>query len=342
MGVKRKECIFCRADLRSKERAREHIVPRWLIHELGLGSGGLTSTHFDGSLAVQAREMTPETFLAGHVCRVCNNGWMSSLEVRFAPIFRDLTWGHRRIQQLSLEERRTVATWTLKTLGVLNWAAGYIQSVPPAHLQVLVVPPHDPPPNVFVISGSTARGAVIAAAQEDFVLASRSQWQPRDTDREVRLPNDGYYKLGIQLGSLLLAVFFWPFTLWHVELSAGAHQVVWPRARLARPRVDRRNDRNTLERNMNRATGPGVLASFLRGIRVRDHTIISALAAYWRQAEESGPELVVLPWAEAGVAARRLHEALRRPYTEQPTILVEDQPRDLHVVSFVRDREVSE
>jgi hypothetical protein len=204
-----KECIFCQADFRNAERTREHTIAQWLIRELRIGDGELTSTHFDGRLAITSRSMAPRSFLAGRVCGTCNHGWMSGLEVAFAPIFRGLNSGTRTFAQLSRSERTIVARWTLKSLAALNWAAGYIHSIPPDHRHFLARDPNELPPNVFVFGTRWTRSWGVAAAQEDFVIASPSQWQLKEDKREVRLPRGGYYKIGIQVGSVLLAAFYW-------------------------------------------------------------------------------------------------------------------------------------
>jgi hypothetical protein len=331
-----KECIFCQADFRNAERTREHIIPQWLISELRIGDGQLTSTHFDGKLAIKSRSMAPRSFLAGRVCGPCNHGWMSRLEIAFAPLFRALNSGKRTFAQLSRSERTIVARWTLKSLAALNWASGYIHSIPPEHRHILARHANELPPNVFVFGTRWTRSWGVAAAQEDFLIASPSQWQLKDDEREVRLPKGGYYKIGIQVGSLLLGAFYWPYTLWHVEVSANAHQLVWPPRRFARSRLDRRNDQRSLMDALNRGYGPMVLASYLRAIRVRDHTLIGVLADYWSQLDQSAA--TQQSWADASSSSYRLHESMREAKRSQeerqPTIAVEEQPRDFHVVSY--------
>jgi hypothetical protein len=87
---------------------------------------------------------------------------------------------------------------------------------------------------------------------------------------------------------------------------------------------------------LNRGHGPMVLASYLRAIQVRDHTLIGVLADYWSQLDQSSAEQQ--SWADASSSSYRLHasmrEAKRSQEERQPTIAVEEQPRDFHVVSY--------
>jgi hypothetical protein len=49
------------------------------------------------------------------VCKMCNEGWMASIENAAKPILLPVLFGERAAVSLSPEEQTTVATWALKT-----------------------------------------------------------------------------------------------------------------------------------------------------------------------------------------------------------------------------------
>src|SRR6185369_10157223 len=95
-----RSCLFCTNPL--TERAREHVIPQWLIDYLGVRDEdllqGIAQTQ-DGALLKQ-RTHVAQTFVEGRVCKECNNGWMSSLENQVRSLLTDLMSGQRTLHAL--------------------------------------------------------------------------------------------------------------------------------------------------------------------------------------------------------------------------------------------------
>ena len=89
-------CIFC--GLRGP-RAREDIISDWLAEELG-GTPPISTTHFADVGGQEPRSFTQThgsvaTLKYPEVCRDCNGGWMSNLEVSTKPLLVPLIRGER-------------------------------------------------------------------------------------------------------------------------------------------------------------------------------------------------------------------------------------------------------
>lgn len=116
-----RRCIFCHQPL-AGNRAREHVLPRWLEREIG-GQllyyshpiEGDTSSGFT-VLGADAVSATASTRVEGRVCADCNGTWLSSLEVAARSVISDLVFGRVEIDSLSVTERDLAASWLYKTL----------------------------------------------------------------------------------------------------------------------------------------------------------------------------------------------------------------------------------
>lgn len=96
------ECLFCGLALTEATRTREHVFPRWLQEEYGLGDQELVL--MNGSSVRYSQLLVP-------ACAECNNVHASQLEVR---VQRD---------QASLQD---MYVWLLKLqLGVMHWETAH-------------------------------------------------------------------------------------------------------------------------------------------------------------------------------------------------------------------------
>src|SRR6188768_939333 len=98
MNIRR--CLFCAAPL--TEGACEHIIPQWLIDDLGVKDEDLfqgIAQSQDGALLKQ-RTHVAQSFVEGRVCKQCSNGWMSDLENQVRPFLTDLMTGQRTLHAL--------------------------------------------------------------------------------------------------------------------------------------------------------------------------------------------------------------------------------------------------
>ena len=128
--MKKVECIFC-GEIR--EKAKEHVWPKWLQLNL-YGSLQESYVGMNAKLIQQAnpkiRQTSGSSLVYGKVCAICNNGWMSSLEVKFKTFFEKLQEDYNTIYNISKEERFNVSLWVLKTSMMINSAGDYRQVIP--------------------------------------------------------------------------------------------------------------------------------------------------------------------------------------------------------------------
>lgn len=122
-------CLFCGADLAVAGRAREHVLPQWLLRHYEIGNTivepAWTSAR-DGSLRDQ-RVHPLKAMVLGHVCTGCNNGWMSKLEVTARPTLLELAGGRLAVSELTPLHRVLLARWALKTAVALNRSSNFHQ-----------------------------------------------------------------------------------------------------------------------------------------------------------------------------------------------------------------------
>lgn len=86
MNVKR--CLFCGS---AHSLSKEHIIPQWLLKEIGLDDQQIAMSHvstFGVTKSQRAHSFT--TLVNAQVCQECNSGWMSKLEVSVKDIITSL------------------------------------------------------------------------------------------------------------------------------------------------------------------------------------------------------------------------------------------------------------
>lgn len=123
-----KNCIFCQSPLSGryehgklrgqKRKTNEHIFPQWLQQYLSLEKQPLKIQILESD---KSRELVYDSFLTP-ICRECNQGWLSDLESKAKPVLQPLIDGTQQ-DNISLENRRILSLWLLKTAIVLNAAS---------------------------------------------------------------------------------------------------------------------------------------------------------------------------------------------------------------------------
>jgi hypothetical protein len=112
-----RQCIFCGI---ARKMSKEHVVAQWM-HPI------LPTSPINKISAVEFKETNPaewkqfSTARQGNsfnktttkVCEVCNNGWMSLLEIEVRSIITPLILGQRA--SLSPEQQAVLARWGAKT-----------------------------------------------------------------------------------------------------------------------------------------------------------------------------------------------------------------------------------
>jgi hypothetical protein len=220
-------CLFCTRDLKDLGRAKEHIIPMWLQKEWGLSDKLLEPTHFDkqGNV-VSSRRHRVSGLLAGHVCRRCNNGWMSDLEMAARPLILDLAEGRRKIRSLDNSEALLLARWTIKTCYALHAGSNYRKIVPNDRPPTILAENYRLPAGVFVVGHAYQKG-------QDFSWSQAQVWpllilEGGSTEIEKHLVRLSY-KIALRLGGLYLMVFYIPTSHSRAVLRFGKHIPLYPR-----------------------------------------------------------------------------------------------------------------
>lgn len=218
-------CVFCGGPL--KDKAREHVIPQWILKELALADHVISPTHLssDGSIALSSRTHVLKTLVLGDVCAGCNNGWMSQLEVTAAAPLRRLIGGSP-LSSLTVEEKNDVGRWAFKTAVALNWASNYTTMIPPAHARA--ANPKGPLPDGVSVWGATH------TPTSPFWWLQSPAWI---FDGEAPAPEKvavTWYKTTLSLGSLILTVCNVPTPYaplaergFHYGLAANERRVYW-------------------------------------------------------------------------------------------------------------------
>jgi len=218
-------CIFCNTSL-SGNRAKEHVFPRWLMSYLDIADEVVSPTHStpEGEV-VSVRNHTLKGLISGRICRSCNGGWMSQLEVEAKQILVALMNGEREVIQLSPDERFVLARWTGKTAYCLNYGTNSPKRVPVEHLKAVAASDSSWPEGVAVF-GQQHHGS------SDFFWLQAASWQAQIpdglTDEAIKPVVARSYKIVLQLHKLLLLVGFVPGVDWRLVLWRGVHIPLWP------------------------------------------------------------------------------------------------------------------
>jgi hypothetical protein len=202
-----KVCIFCQTSLSQVERAKEDVIPKWLLEHLGLDKRRdlIASSHLsDMGIPLQdPRIQGSHTILQGAICRQCNNGWMSDLENQTKPFLTKMTLGEPVI--LGDEDCRILGNWIFKTLALWNITSNYRHLVPEQDFEFLYkhrsVPAGRHIEIAFCPHETTSEFRTRMSPIKMFVIAS--ELDKTAISREV---DRSSYVLTMQMGKLLIQV----------------------------------------------------------------------------------------------------------------------------------------
>jgi hypothetical protein len=108
-----RRCLFCSSDANSLEDA----WPRWITNQFKASQFVECQAERRGVQLKPWRVHQPELAVRC-VCRPCNNGWMSQLEVQARRFLQPMLIGDRC--GLDMASQTTIAVWSLKTAMVLE------------------------------------------------------------------------------------------------------------------------------------------------------------------------------------------------------------------------------
>jgi hypothetical protein len=216
------DCICCGGALEGR-RAKEHVVPQWLLDHLDLKLETFYQqvvSNQDGAILGE-RSHAAQSFIQGKVCLDCNNGWMSDLEDRAKRLLISLIDGQRTLFALGSEERTLLARWAAKTAYLVSHTALQQDKVGVDHLRSLA---KDGilPSSVGVVAKQHPPSGMASFCQ-------RNEWLHAhpDPDRGIPIETTEGYKIGLQFRYLLLLVAYWPGHTQYL-LAAGLHVPLWP------------------------------------------------------------------------------------------------------------------
>lgn len=228
-----RHCIFCEGKISGQDRAREHVIPRWLLRHLSLEQRDITFIHGTYKLEsgelnhsqVSERNQVLGQFLSGRVCRSCNAGWMSQMEVQIKPLLIHLMRDNIFLD-LTSHSKELLARWTLKTAAAYNASANYNYRMPRSHLSFLHSSSMGLPAGVhaFMSISPYCADALICHLPNWVITCSND-----DHKRDANEAKFSSFKIGFQFGHLMLAT-----TWWNSELPVsyvirrGDHLCLWP------------------------------------------------------------------------------------------------------------------
>src|SRR2546428_2169378 len=171
--VSQRACVWCRNQL-SASRAKEHVVPDWLLRHLKVSSETVEATiaATADENVVSVRRHILDAMKEGRVCEECNCGWMSDLEQAAKPVLVPVIDGQRSVLTLSASERLLVARWAAKTAFMLNSSSDQSNMgmrVPVEHFDFLRTHLDELPSGVGVFTGH-------GPGSRDFSWVQENKW----------------------------------------------------------------------------------------------------------------------------------------------------------------------
>jgi hypothetical protein len=222
----KRRCIFCDGQL-GAERAKEHVIPQWLLSHLNLTEEDLfqfVATSADFSI-VRERVIANRAFVEGRICGNCNGGWMHELEDTAAPLVKSMIDGVRTVHALTEDERFLAARWATKTAYVLSYPTPLSTPVDPSHLRILRTSDHVLPPGVGVFAQQHVPTGKASYFQKN-TWPHFSETVPGA--QSVAPTSNPGYKIALQFDRLMLLVAYWPPQLSTYALVVGLHVPLWP------------------------------------------------------------------------------------------------------------------
>lgn len=151
-----RKCLFCG----SPANSREHVFAEWLSKRMAIRNLAFGTATFTETTGITKRTaMKAEHFKTKQVCKSCNEGWMSALEVWFQKrlgYMIEPNWPHLSIDMIQClrDEGESLIRWMIKTAVVFE------QVIPERPYQVV-------PDNVRVMAkeGVTTKDYVLTLAK---------------------------------------------------------------------------------------------------------------------------------------------------------------------------------
>ena len=214
-----KKCLFCE---NTKKLSKEHIIPKWLLGELGLTEKTIIMQHssvFGAPLSQRTHSF--KGLVNAMICENCNNGWMSKLEASVKDLiikWMDLDLIEEDTPLLS-EDHEILAKWVFKTAIVLNYPTNYRNIVPEKHFHELYS--SKIPAGVYINLALTDNPETIHWRQSQTICMIGDVSKYVSRLKEV-------YKISLQFNHLLLRVCYVPFENFVQGYAGETSIALWP------------------------------------------------------------------------------------------------------------------
>ena len=214
-------CIFCNTQLTKKNTTREHVIAEWLIEYLNIRELEISPTIYNPLLEKNTAERnfhTLNNFRAGSVCKTCNEGWMSQLEIETMDVLKKLIYSSIEIKDIPTHKKNILAKWIFKTILVLNTASNFYKNIPGYHYK-------------DIFEGSLPGNLLITAtpylADRPYKHFETSAWTGENTTiEELKEIASNAYKVSLQLGNIIFMVAYCPDNNWKYNLVEDIHKII--------------------------------------------------------------------------------------------------------------------
>jgi hypothetical protein len=205
MSIKR--CVFCGGTL-GKNRGKEHYIAEWLLAHQGLGDEQSIARKFDHDLIQEGQRINAfRGNVSGSVCKGCNNGWMSQLEVAVSENVKKLIGGAIGFDQIPPEDRIAISRWACKNAYCWDISLNRVGRVPDEHFKTLKCESDRLPESVVVFGAKSPISINIDLVSDVSWIVNES---PQDIVEGLDADINRSYKYAMQFGHMLLVVVYWP------------------------------------------------------------------------------------------------------------------------------------
>jgi hypothetical protein len=201
-------CAFCGRPWSEVSRSKEHVWPRWIRkhagdfapghfnHSLGFGLDEEQKAFVEGPTATHIYKKSIFTTQTREICTLCNNGWMSTLEIQAEPLFVRLVEAANMNKDclLTASDSRTLARWMQKTALTSELTMGPPYSMP-CNLRRRLRDESQPLIPGYVWAGRLPSNAEMFAIQARLTIGNTRIPDPRDEDRFGMLSGIAFRKL---------------------------------------------------------------------------------------------------------------------------------------------------
>jgi hypothetical protein len=198
-------CVFCETTGATVKISKEHTFSNWINRVLSpavVGPGLSIERSILHGPQAGTSNIWPVTKVASHevraVCKPCNEGWMSHLEVQVRPLIEPMILGYGA--SLAPDQQITVATWASLKAAVFEYAWGAEPVLTQAE-RAIIMTQNRPPASVQVrLAAVESRGYPLTARARGYVRAGTA---------------DIAYCLTLSIGCLVIQVFGGPGAGYH-------------------------------------------------------------------------------------------------------------------------------